>query len=97
MPTTVDAAQRELRLTVVCSRPGVDAIAKELGLAVSDDEAAAILEHIDREVDSVAQAAAAAATDARIAALVEIVRSAHAGPVRRNSECVRWPRRLSMC
>lgn len=97
MPITADDAPREVHFTFVCSRHDVDAVARHAGVTVSEDEAAAILDHIDREIDSVARLAAAAAVESRIAALVEVVRSAHPSPDTHSPQGVQWPRRLSMC
>ncbi|MFZ0919926.1 MAG: hypothetical protein WB807_04920 [Candidatus Dormiibacterota bacterium] len=97
MPSLVDAAPREVHVTIPYSIHDVDSIARQAGFAVSHDEATAILDHIDRETATVARSAAAAAIDARIAELVEVVRSAHLAPSRSASDGSTWPRRLSMC
>lgn len=96
MSRLVDAAPREVQVTISYSIHDVDSIARQAGFAVSDDEAIAILDHIDRETASVARSAGAAAIDARIAELVEVVRSAHLSPNRRASDGSTWPPRLSM-
>ncbi len=91
------AEPRELRLTFAyCGNP-IDAIIRQAGFPMSDQEASAILERIDHEMDSVAESAAAAAIEKRIDGLIELVRIAHQSPSRDRPEASKWPRRLSMC
>jgi hypothetical protein len=92
MPTSVDAAPREIRLTFAYCGNAVDAIARQAGFPMTDQEVAAILEHIDLEIDSVAQSAAAAAIAKRIHDLIEAARIARIP--RPASEREHWDRRF---
>ena len=80
MLAMVEVPYREVRFRLASTEHDVDAIARRLGYPVTDDEAATILDHIDREITSIARSATARAVDARIADLVQMVRSAHMSP-----------------
>ncbi len=97
MHSMVDAAPRTVRLSLAYTEHDVDAIAEKVGFPVTESDAAAILDHVNRELYSVARAGAVAAVDARIADLVRTVRDAHVAPRSAPSPDSPWPRQLSRC
>jgi hypothetical protein len=97
MPAMVVALPREVRFTLAYTEQDVYAIARQVGFSVNQDEVAAVLDHIDREINALSRSAAASAVDAGIANLIQVIRSAHRSLDMSASAGSRWPRRLSMC
>jgi hypothetical protein len=70
-----EAMTRDIRVPITYGGHDVRAIAEQVGMAVTDDEAAVILDHVDREINKLARSAAEKALRARIVDLLEVVRS----------------------
>ena len=71
------AMTREVRIPVTIGSEDVDAAAAVVGFPLDDEEASAILDHIDRELSDLARRATRVAVDSRIADLVRMVRTTH--------------------